>query len=64
MLRESIGFVPDFMPHNVARGHQSSEHDDPVQKSTGEPEKRDTETVRAFAISSSLSVAIGNRRQT
>jgi hypothetical protein len=64
MLRESVGFVPDFMPYNVASVHQSSKHDDPVEKSTGEPEKKDSETVRALAILSLLSVAIGRRRQT
>ena len=56
--------MADFVPHNVASMDQSLEHDVPVQESTEEPEKKDTEMVRAFPISSLLFVAIGKRRQT
>jgi hypothetical protein len=49
------------MPHDVASMHQSLEHVAPVQESTGEPEKKDTEMVRAFAISFLLFIAIEER---
>ena len=49
------------MPHDVASMHRSLEHEAPVRECTGEPEKKDTEMVGAFAISFLLLVGIGER---